>query len=195
MSRPWVVLKFGGTSVAAAEHWDTIAAEARARCASGRRVLLVCSALSGVTNRLERALAQACAGGGEDELRAIREAHRALAKAGGVAEAGPGGSVAPAAVEGLWDELERWLSGVRLTGEASPRLGARVLALGELASTHLGAALLAARGVRRAGSTRASCSSPRRGRGTSTRGATSRRRFRRRTTRRASRRRRTGPTS
>lgn len=149
MRGPWVVLKFGGTSVAAAEHWDTIAAEARARHDAGRRVLLVCSALSGVTNRLERALAEACGGDGGEELLAIREAHRALARAGGVAEDGPAGAgaVAPAAVEALWDELERWLSGVRLTGEASPRLAAKVLALGELASTRLGAALLAARGV------------------------------------------------
>ncbi|MCU0224527.1 MAG: bifunctional aspartate kinase/diaminopimelate decarboxylase [Acidobacteria bacterium] len=141
MSRPWVVLKFGGTSVAAAEHWDTIAAEARGHAAAGRRALLVCSALAGATNRLEQALAAAAGGarGGETELEALRAAHEGLAHAGGVAP--------PPEVDALWDELARWLAGVRLTGEAPPRLTAKVLALGELASTRLGAALLEARGV------------------------------------------------
>ena len=50
----WIVLKFGGTSVSQRHRWDTIG-----RIAAGRardedaRVLVVVSALSGVTNALQ----------------------------------------------------------------------------------------------------------------------------------------------
>src|SRR5690606_4297714 len=49
----WVVLKFGGTSVSSRARWDTIATLAQARRAEGKRVLVVVSALSGVTNALQ----------------------------------------------------------------------------------------------------------------------------------------------
>jgi len=52
MSEKWLVLKFGGTSVTGRRQWDTIASLARARQDDGYRVLLVCSAVAGVTNYL-----------------------------------------------------------------------------------------------------------------------------------------------
>jgi diaminopimelate decarboxylase/aspartate kinase len=51
---PWVVMKFGGTSVATCERWQNILNLARARRAEGVRVLLVVSALAGVTDQLRR---------------------------------------------------------------------------------------------------------------------------------------------
>jgi len=56
--RPWVVLKFGGTSVASAGRWRCIHHIVSRHRAAGARVLLVCSALAGVTNRLESLLAE-----------------------------------------------------------------------------------------------------------------------------------------
>ncbi|HET9835229.1 MAG TPA: hypothetical protein VFP88_02620 [Rhodanobacteraceae bacterium] len=50
---PWIVLKFGGTSVATPERWRTILELAAARRAEGARVLVVVSALSGVTDALK----------------------------------------------------------------------------------------------------------------------------------------------
>jgi diaminopimelate decarboxylase/aspartate kinase len=50
---PWVVLKFGGTSVASAARWRTILALASRRRAEGMRVLVVVSALAGVTDALK----------------------------------------------------------------------------------------------------------------------------------------------
>ena len=50
--RPWVVLKFGGTSVAAPSKWELIAHRART-LGPTRRVWIVVSALSQVSNRLE----------------------------------------------------------------------------------------------------------------------------------------------
>ena len=57
MATPWRVMKFGGTSVAAAEHWCAISDQVRRALATGRRPLVVVSALAGVTDRL-LALAQ-----------------------------------------------------------------------------------------------------------------------------------------
>ncbi len=49
----WIVLKFGGTSVSKRERWDTIGKLAGERRGEGARVLVVVSALSGVTNLLQ----------------------------------------------------------------------------------------------------------------------------------------------
>ena len=50
----WIVLKFGGTSVSERTRWDTVGRLARERHErGGARVLVVVSALSGVTNALQ----------------------------------------------------------------------------------------------------------------------------------------------
>jgi len=49
---PWIVMKFGGTSVSSFERWKTIVSQAERGRHQGCRVLLVVSALSGVTNLL-----------------------------------------------------------------------------------------------------------------------------------------------
>ena len=53
---PWVVLKFGGTSVSSANNWKNVAAVVRMRLAEGVRPVVVHSALSGITDRLEQLL-------------------------------------------------------------------------------------------------------------------------------------------
>jgi diaminopimelate decarboxylase/aspartate kinase len=63
----WIVLKFGGTSVSRRHRWDTIGQLAKARAdANDARVLVVVSALSGVTNEL-----QAIADGATDAVARI----------------------------------------------------------------------------------------------------------------------------
>jgi hypothetical protein len=49
----WVVLKFGGTSVSSVSNWKNIAAVIRERLAEGLHPVVVHSALSGITDRLE----------------------------------------------------------------------------------------------------------------------------------------------
>ena len=49
----WIVLKFGGTSVSTKSRWDTIVELAAKRIANQNRVLIVVSALSGVTDQLK----------------------------------------------------------------------------------------------------------------------------------------------
>ena len=131
---PWIVLKFGGTSVAAPEGWSTIAREVE-KLGDRHRVLVVVSALAGVTNRLEEAIG---APRPEESLRWIEERHGALAGALELPR-----DPTPA----VWDEVRPLLEGIRLTGEATPRLRARILAGGEIASSRIGEAFLANRGL------------------------------------------------
>jgi diaminopimelate decarboxylase/aspartate kinase len=138
--KPWVVLKYGGTSVASAERWATIATRARAR-AGTHRVWIVASALAGVTNRLESAVRRALQGQNGDDVTEVRNAHRRLAADLGLPKD------ALREIETYLDELDTRLTGIRLTGEAPPRLVARILAQGELCSTRLGVAALARHGI------------------------------------------------
>ena len=142
-SRPFVVLKFGGTSVATAKRWARIAARAR-ELLPAHRVWIVASALSQVSNHLERAVDQALAAGEAGGIPAfdwIDERHEELGAAIGLDDEG----MEP--VRRLLSELHRLLAGIRLTREASPRLRARVMSFGELASTWLGVAALRHHGL------------------------------------------------
>jgi diaminopimelate decarboxylase/aspartate kinase len=75
---PWVVLKFGGTSVATAERWRTILQLAAARRAEGARVVVVVSALAGITDDL-RALCGCPPAERADALARIVDRHHELA--------------------------------------------------------------------------------------------------------------------
>lgn len=136
---PWVVLKFGGTSVSTKERWATIASLAERRSAEGLRPLIVCSALSGISNKLEELIALAVEDRHEETLLGVRARHLELGEALGV----PAGEILAADFE----ELARLTLAASLLREAGPRLKARVMAFGEILSTRLGAASLKARGI------------------------------------------------
>jgi bifunctional diaminopimelate decarboxylase / aspartate kinase len=75
---PWVVLKFGGTSVATVERWRTILDLAAVRRAAGMRVLVVVSALSGITDAL-KALCRCAPSEREAAWASVVARHRELA--------------------------------------------------------------------------------------------------------------------
>jgi diaminopimelate decarboxylase/aspartate kinase len=136
---PWVVLKFGGRSVSTAANWAIVARLIQERLDEGVRPVIVHSALVGVSNALIALLDTAVAGGDTDErLAKIREQHDALARDVGVD---------PALFDERFRALEQVIAGVKLVGEVSPRVHARVLANGELAATELGAAYLRQMGL------------------------------------------------
>ena len=135
----WVVLKFGGTSVSSAANWRNIAGVIRARRTQGLRPVVVHSALSGVTDRLEALTAAAVQGRHAAVLVTIEATHRDLAAS---LELEPG-----AAFEALLDELRRLADSIAETREQSDRLRARVMAMGELLATTLGASFLNASGI------------------------------------------------
>jgi diaminopimelate decarboxylase/aspartate kinase len=125
----WVVLKFGGTSVSTRARWDKIAAIAHAWRERGRHVLIVVSALSGITDQL-KALADAGDDAGRAALRdAIVARHRSMFAELGLGDHAP---------------LHYWLE--RLAALVANRRAeahalawqAELLALGELMSSTLG---------------------------------------------------------
>jgi diaminopimelate decarboxylase/aspartate kinase len=135
-----VVLKFGGTSVASIERWQTIAQILRGHLSQGLRPLVVCSALSGISNLLERLLSTAEQG--QDVTPLLEEVftkHRDLARDMDLD--------ADAQIGDRFEELTRLARGIRLVEEASPRVRARVMSMGELMSTRLGAAWLEGQGL------------------------------------------------
>lgn len=138
-ARPFVVLKFGGTSVATAERWRTILDQVQARISEQLRPVVVCSAMSGVTDLLETLVREAVEGRHAPVLAALRERHLELAGALGVDGAG-------LLAEDM-AELDRLALAASLLREASPRLRARIVAFGEILSTRLGAAYLQKQGV------------------------------------------------
>jgi len=79
----WIVLKFGGTSVASKRQWDTIGSLAESRREEGFRVLLVCSAVAGVTDLLDALTRQPES---EQLCEDILDIHRRLGQALGVDE-------------------------------------------------------------------------------------------------------------
>jgi diaminopimelate decarboxylase/aspartate kinase len=136
---PWIVLKFGGTSVSTSANWHNIAAVTRKRLAEGARVLIVHSAVSGVTDRLERLLGAALAGEHESALAALEQRHRDLA-----ADLGIGSSPQ---LEASFAELRQIAQGISLMREISDRTRARVMSHGELMATELGSRFLRAQGL------------------------------------------------
>jgi diaminopimelate decarboxylase/aspartate kinase len=134
-----MVLKFGGSSVSALTNWTNIARIVAARRELGARLLIVHSAITGITDCLERLLDAALLHAHEEELRAIEERHRRLAAELGV----PLGKE----IEQQLAEVREIAAGVALVRDVSERTRARVMAAGELMATRLGAQYLRSRGL------------------------------------------------
>src|SRR5512137_973002 len=81
----WVVLKFGGTSVSSVSNWKNVAGVVRARLDEGLRPVVVHSALSGITDRLEQLLAKALTGDWEPVMEQIERRHVDLSRDLGIA--------------------------------------------------------------------------------------------------------------
>ncbi|KLJ01043.1 bifunctional aspartate kinase/diaminopimelate decarboxylase [Luteimonas sp. FCS-9] len=138
----WIVLKFGGTSVSRRHRWDTIGRLAKRRAQEhDARVLVVVSALSGVTNELTAIADGSAADGAADpaaRVAALVERHRAfVAELGLDADAVLGARLAA-------------LQALTADARAATRTldwQAEVLGQGELLSSTIGAAYLAAQGL------------------------------------------------
>ena len=135
----WVVLKFGGTSVSGRDRWQTIADEAQSRVQQTLRPVVVCSAISGVSDLLSSLPEHALAGTHAPVIAELRSCHRRLAEALDVPM--------PSDAQEILDQLSDLAEGIRLVEEVGPRARARILSAGELLSTHIGVAFLRARGL------------------------------------------------
>jgi aspartate kinase len=138
------ILKFGGTSVAAPAVLDSALGIVE-RALAEAPVVVVVSALSGVTNALEAALAGAAAGrlDAPHFAGALRERHLALLEAVASGRAATRGATETVARLGI---LEQLLRAVAVKGSASAAERAWVLAIGERLSAPIVAAALRSRG-------------------------------------------------
>jgi diaminopimelate decarboxylase/aspartate kinase len=129
VSEKWIVLKFGGTSVAGRKQWDTIASIARARRAEDYRVLLVCSAVAGVTNQLN---ALAYKPDSSRRLEKVLNVQITLARERGVDQSDW--------LEEAKSQIQRCLQ--NLSHDPGPKHRAALLAVGEWMSTRIGCSFL-----------------------------------------------------
>ena len=134
----FVVLKFGGTSVATRARWTAIAQQVQRCIQDGERPVVVCSAVSGVSDLLQELLDAAANGEASDLPEQVAARHLALAR---------DLNVSHTLVDDELELLRRLALGASLLGEVGPRVRARVMALGERMSTILGAAFLRDQGV------------------------------------------------
>ena len=136
---PFVVCKFGGTSVSTRAQWETVASIAQAHLDAGNHPVIVCSAVSKTSRKLEALLEAALTNGHTSHLEAIKAQHWDLADALGVD--------GDALLSHYFDSISRLAYGVSLTREVGPAVRARVLSGGELMLSALGAAYLNAQGL------------------------------------------------
>lgn len=134
----WIVLKFGGTSVSCLKYWQTILQVIKERQKEGLRPLVVCSALPGVTSDLEQLLKDIKTSNTKEKIKEIEKKHQNLCKELGIKFE---------VIEDDIKELNRLIVDASLTNEIGPQLKAKILSLGEIISSHLGAVYLEKQGI------------------------------------------------
>ncbi len=136
---PFVVLKFGGSSVSSKKNWERIYTIVKKRVETGHTVCMVHSALAGVSDLLQKLIE---AGSPDEAGKILQEIKGRHIQLGESLELN-----SVILLEDSFTELEQLAKGVALVGEASYRVQARILAQGELMATMLGAAYLNQRGI------------------------------------------------
>ena len=166
--KPFVVLKFGGTSVASAAKWAEITLQAKRVIASSKRCWLAVSAVTKITNLLETSLKEAVENSNNNNNNnsvngnnntdvtfndfhnltsydKIVNIHTKLWNDLGLGTDGYKEQFQ--ILLGLLNRLKRFLIGIELCGEVSPRMRAQVCSFGELMSSFIGLQVLRKAGL------------------------------------------------
>lgn len=133
-----VVTKFGGTSVSSLQTWENIVKITRQHIENGVQPVIVCSALTQVSNQLEQATDAALVNQHHAIYDDIIQGYVALADAL---------DVSPELIRAEQHDLNQWLTGIALLKEAPAKTRAQILSLGELMMTRLGHAYLNQQGI------------------------------------------------
>ena len=134
-----VITKFGGTSVSSRETWEHIVAITKAHLANQTQPVIVCSALTQASNKLEKMIEAALLNQYEPILNDLAKGYLDLARAL---------DVSPDLITLDLQQLQQWLMGIALLKEAPAKTHAQILSLGELMMTRLGHAFLLTKGIR-----------------------------------------------
>lgn len=133
-----IVTKFGGTSVSTRETWNNIAAITQKHIAAGAQPVIVCSALTQISNKLEKVIDAALLNEHQSIFLDIQNSHLNLAEAL---------EVSPDVIQQELHQLEQWLTGIALLKQIPAKTHAQILSLGELMMTRLGHAFLSQQGI------------------------------------------------
>jgi len=133
-----IITKFGGTSVSSRETWQHIAAITKNHLASGVQPVIVCSALSQASNKLEKMIDAALLNEHQGIEASLRQDYAQLA-----ADL----ELSTDLISNELQQLNQWLTGIALLKEAPARTRAQILSLGELMMTRLGHAFLQQQGI------------------------------------------------
>ena len=143
-----IVMKFGGTSVGSAERIAQAAQLAATRVEQGDQVVVVTSAMSGVTNTLIDAAHNAAQGGVNPAIRQqLLDKHQAVVDAIAGGDADRRQALIDALTTRL-DRLEKLCFGLSMVHELTPRLLDAISGTGEMLAAPLVAAAIEARGRR-----------------------------------------------
>ena len=134
-----LVTKFGGTSVSSRANWEHIAAITQKHLDKGVQPVIVCSALSQASNKLEKMVEAALL----DEHHSIQAdlTNNYIQLANDL-------DVDPNLIQLDLQQLQQWLTGIALLREAPAKTQAQILSLGELMITRLGHAFLQKKGIK-----------------------------------------------
>lgn len=133
-----IVTKFGGTSVSTRANWNHIAEITKKHIQAGAQPIIVCSALTQISNKLEKAVDAALSGNHQPVFEDIKNSHIALAK---------DLEVSPQLINAELEQLQQWLTGIALLKQAPAKTRAQVMSLGELMMTRFGHAFLTQQGI------------------------------------------------
>lgn len=134
-----IITKFGGTSVSTRNTWNNIASITKKHMSSGAQPIIVCSALTQISNKLEKAIEAALINEHQSILADIRHGHIHLAEQL---------EVDSELVAKDLLQLEQWLTGIALLKQAPAKTHAEILSMGELMMTRLGHAFLEKQEIR-----------------------------------------------
>ncbi len=143
-----VTMKFGGTSVGSPEAIANVADIVTDARASGDRVLVVVSAMSGVTDALLNSVREAASGNRWAYLscsQKLRDRHEEVANF--LMAAGKPREAVLAEIEQLLKQHVDLCEAVRILGEATPRITDAVVSFGERLSSRVIAGILRERGL------------------------------------------------
>ncbi len=124
-----VITKFGGTSVSSRETWEHIAAITQKHLSNGTQPVIVCSALTQASNKLERMIEAAVL----DEHLSIQ-----MELSSNYLQLAEALEVSSDLIALDLQQLQQWLTGIALLKEAPAKTHAQILSLGELMITRLG---------------------------------------------------------
>lgn len=133
-----IVIKFGGTSVSTRNNWNNIASITRNHIDSGAQPIIVCSALTQISNKLEKAIEAALIDNHHTIYQEIKDNHHSLALDLGVD---------PELIHEELHQLQQWLTGIALLKQVPAKTHAQVLSLGELMMTRFGHVFLKNQGI------------------------------------------------